>query len=122
MQETTDLLNESNSSQDKLWTEYPEQMAAFVGLSNAIKAPGSLDVKYKYLIALALGITAHCDWCIAAHTRNALAAGATREEILEASWMAVLMGGGPALMFMQVVQKALEDLSPQGEAVSRQAA
>ena len=113
MRETMDLLNESNANQDKLWTEYPEQMAAFVGLSNAVKIPGALDAKYKYLIALALGINAHCDWCIAAHTRNALEAGATREEILEASWMAVLMGGGPALMFMQVVQKALEDLSSQ---------
>ena len=113
MQETMDLLNEFSSNHDKLWTEYPEQMAAFMGLSNAVKTPGSLDVKYKYLIALALGINAHCDWCIATHTRNALEAGATREEILEASWMAVLMGGGPALMFMQVVQKALEDLSPQ---------
>jgi len=114
MQETMDLLNESNSSQDKLWTEWPEQMAAFASFSNAAKAPGALETKYKYLIALALGINAHCDWCIAAHTRNALDAGATREEILEASWMAVLMGGGPALMFMQVVQKALEDLSAQG--------
>ena len=114
MQETTDLLNESNSSQDKLWAEWPEKMAAFAGLSNAVKAPGSLDVRYKYLIALALGINAHCDWCIAAHTRNALEAGATREEILEASWVAVLMGGGPALMYMQVVQKALEDLAAQG--------
>ena len=113
MKETTELLREFNSSQDKLWSEWPEQMAAFAGLSNAVKAPGSLETKYKYLIALATAITAHCEWCIAAHTKSALEAGATRQEILEASWVAVLMGGGPALMFMQVVQKALEDLSPQ---------
>ncbi len=113
MQETMDLLNESSANQDKLWADWPEQMSAFVSFSNAVKAPGSLDTKYKYLIALALGINAHCEWCIAAHTRNALDAGATREEILEASWVAVLMGGGPALMYMQVVQKALEDLLTQ---------
>ena len=110
MKETADLLNEWNSSQEKFLTEWPEQMVAFAGLSNAVKAPGSLDIKYRYLIALALGIAAHCDWCIAGHTRNALEAGATKEEIMEASWMAVLMGGGPSLMYMQVVQKALEDL------------
>lgn len=113
MRETADLLNEWNSSQEKFYTKYPEQMAAFTGLSNAVKIPGALDAKYKYLIALALGINAHCDWCIAGHTRSALEAGATNEEILEASWTAVLMGGGPSLMYMQVVQKALEDLSPQ---------
>ena len=88
-------------------------MSAFVTFPNAAKAPDSLDTKYKYLIALALGINAHCEWCIAAHTRNALEAGATREEILEASWVALLMGGGPALMYMQLAQKALEDLPTQ---------
>ena len=46
-----DLLNEYNLRQDKFWTEYPEQMATFVGRSNAAKALGLLDLKkYKYLI------------------------------------------------------------------------
>ena len=113
MKETEGLISESNASQDKLWKEYPEQMKAFTNFSSSVKVPGALEAKHKYLIAVALAVNSHCEWCIAHHTRNALNAGATREEILEASWMAVLMGGGPSLMFMQVVQKALEDLSSQ---------
>ncbi|HBK57937.1 MAG TPA: carboxymuconolactone decarboxylase family protein, partial [Spirochaetaceae bacterium] len=40
----------------------------------------------------------------------ALEAGATEEEILEAAWVAVLMGGGPALMHAGLVLEALKDL------------
>ncbi|MFB6214932.1 MAG: carboxymuconolactone decarboxylase family protein [Candidatus Bipolaricaulia bacterium] len=32
------------------------------------------------------------------HVKNALDASATEEEIIEAAWVAVLMGGEPALM------------------------
>lgn len=113
MQETTDLLNEWNSSQEKFWTDCPEQMSAFMSFMGIAKKAGALEAKYKDLIALATAITAQCEWCIAVHVKSALADGATKEEILEASWMAVLMGGGPSLMYLQVVQKALEDLSPQ---------
>ena len=111
MKETADLLKEWNSNQAKFSKDWSKQMAAFTGFSTAVRMPGALDAKTKHLIALATGITAHCDWCIALHTQSALANGATKEEVLEASWMAVLLGGGPALMYMQVVQKALEDLS-----------
>ena len=110
MKETVDLLREVDLNLMTLGEDWPEQMTAFMNLTNASKAPGALDGKTKALIALAISITAHCEWCIAVYTRNALAEGATREEIFEASWVAVLMGGGPALMFMQIVQKALEDL------------
>ena len=33
------------------------------------------------------------------------------KEILEAGWVTVMMGGGPKLMYMQGLLKALEDLS-----------
>jgi alkylhydroperoxidase AhpD family core domain len=44
-----------------------------------------------------------CDWCIAIHVANAVKTGASREEILEAAWLAVLMGGGPKLLYLKVV-------------------
>jgi len=113
MQDTMDLLKELDSNLATFGKDWPKQMSAFMSLMNTVETPGALDTKCKELIALATAITAHCPWCIAFHTKNALAQGATKEEILEASWVAVLMGGGPALMYMQLVQKALADLSPQ---------
>jgi AhpD family alkylhydroperoxidase len=111
MQESKELLKEIDSSLAKFGKEWPKQMSAFMGLMGAARMPGALDAKSKELIAMATSITTHCSWCIAFHVKNALNHGATKEEIMEASWIAVMMGGGPALMYMQLVQKALDDLS-----------
>jgi AhpD family alkylhydroperoxidase len=111
MQETKDLLTEIDSSLARFSQEWPEQMSAFTGLMKAVEKPGALDTKSKELISLAVAIAGHCSWCIAFHVRNALTHGATKEEVMEASWQAVQMGGGPSLMYMQLVQKALDDLS-----------
>jgi len=69
----------------------------------------ALDVKTKELIALALGIATGCEWCIVLHTKNAIDAGATPEELVEAGFVAVLMAGGPALMHLIPLMKAIED-------------
>ena len=71
-------------------------------------AHGAISVKHKELIALAIAIAKRCDDCIAYHVHDALHAGATREEILEAAGVAVLMGGGPAMMYSCRVYEALE--------------
>ena len=111
MHDTRELIKEVEASLAKLGQDYPNQRAAFSELTKSIEAPGALDRKYKELIAIAISIIKQCHWCVAFHTRNALACGATKEEIMEASWVAVQMGGGPALAHLQLVQKALEDLA-----------
>ena len=45
----------------------------------------------------------------------ALQLGATNQEIVEAAWMAVLMGGGPSLMFAQRAIQALEEFQDVGD-------
>jgi AhpD family alkylhydroperoxidase len=111
MENTKELLFQIDSSLKELGSQTPAQMQAFSQLMKAVEAPGNLDRKTKELIALCLSIAGRCEWCIAFHVKNALDAGATKEEILEAAWVAVLMGGGIALMQVQLVQKALDDLA-----------
>lgn len=53
----------------------------------------------KELIALAISIAVHCDGCIAYHVHDALAAGASRQEVAETIGVAVMMGGGPAVIY-----------------------
>jgi len=113
MENTKDVIKEFESSLARFQADWPKQRSGFGALSEAVKAPGALAPKYKELVAIGTAITAHCHWCIAIHVRNALAHGATREEIMEAGWVAVLMGGGPSLAYLQLVQKALDDLAPQ---------
>jgi AhpD family alkylhydroperoxidase len=88
----------------------PDFMKAFYGLSHQSSAPGALDEKTKELIALAIGVSQHCDGCIAFHTQSALKAGATHEEILETLSVTVFMGGGPALMSATHAMEALTEL------------
>ena len=113
MENTKDVIKEFDASVARFQKEWPKQRAAFAALSKAMKSPGALDSKYKYLIAVGIAVNAHCHWCIAANVKSALAHGATKEEVMEAGWVAVQMGGGPSLAYLQLVQKALDDLLPQ---------
>ena len=112
MEDTKVLLKQVQTSLAKLEQDYPKQRAAFRELTKSIHSPGALDAKYKELIAVAISVAKQCHWCVASHVNGALAHGATKEEIMEASWVAVQMGGGPALVHLQLVQKALDDLAP----------
>jgi len=79
--------------------EAPGVMAAFGGLHEAATKPGALDTSTKELIALGIGIASRCDGCIAFHTFEALASGATRQQIVETIGIGLLMGGGPSMMY-----------------------
>ena len=113
MDETKDVIKELEASLVKLEEDWPKQRSAFATLSEVTKSSGALDAKYKYLIAIGIAVSSHCHWCIAVNVKNALAHGATKEEVMEAGWVAVQMGGGPSLAHLQLVQKALDDLLPQ---------
>ena len=83
----------------KLGVAAPDLMAGFVTLHKAAVQEGALSTKVKELIALAIAITVRCDGCIAFHVHDAREAGATRNEILETIGMAILMGGGPSMVY-----------------------
>jgi AhpD family alkylhydroperoxidase len=83
----------------KLRNDMPGVMNGFSALAQAAGRDGALDKKSKELIALALGVAAHCDGCIGFHVEALVKYGATRAEVEEALGMAVYMGGGPSLMY-----------------------
>jgi AhpD family alkylhydroperoxidase len=104
------LFEESMKSLERLSKETPEHMDCFQKFAAAVGSGKALDLKTTELIAVGLSVASLCELCIALHVKKAVEAGATKEEILEAAWVAVLMRGGPALMYMQHVMKALKDL------------
>ncbi|RLA82610.1 MAG: carboxymuconolactone decarboxylase family protein [Deltaproteobacteria bacterium] len=103
------LLDQLNASIKSWRQKSPEAIGKFLEFMEAVEKPKALDTKTKELIAVALSVASHCQWCIAFHVRNALKAGANEEEIREAAWVAVVMGGGPSLSYMQLVEEALKD-------------
>jgi len=78
----------------------PEIAKAFGNFNSAVFAPEGREIplKYRELIAVAVGITTQCVYCIDGHTANAVKAGATQEELAEAAWVATAIraGGGYA--------------------------
>jgi AhpD family alkylhydroperoxidase len=59
-------------------------------------------------MAVAIGIAARCDGCIALHVKAALKAGATRGQVHETIGVAILMGGGPASVYATEALVALD--------------
>ena len=92
----------------KLRSDIPDLVKGFSTLAQAASRDGVLDKKTKELIALALGVAAHCDGCIGFHTEALVKLGATRQEVEEALGMAVYMGGGPSLMYAADAIEAFE--------------
>ncbi len=74
----------------------PAALAAFADFSKAVFADGALSTKMKQLIAVAVAHVTQCPYCIRGHTEGALQHGATREEIMEAIWVAAEMRAGAA--------------------------
>jgi AhpD family alkylhydroperoxidase len=99
-------------SLSKMRKEMPDTMNAFHALSQSATKDGALSKKTKELIALALGIAAHCDGCIGFHTQALVKLGVSREEFLETLSMAVYMGGGPSLMYAAEALSAFEEFMP----------
>jgi AhpD family alkylhydroperoxidase len=91
--------------------DIPDTMQAFSAMAKAATRDGALDKKTKELIALALGVAAHCDACIGFHAEACVKLGVTRAEVEEALGMAVYMGGGPSLMYAAEAMAAVEQFS-----------
>ncbi len=108
MPEADDRMEQVASIMDYLSRKKPELQEPFMKFNGAVIRDGALPTKVKELIALSLSLQSTCEWCITYHTRNAVATGASRDEILEACYVAVLMAGAPALMHVNLVVEALE--------------
>ncbi|MBD3230583.1 MAG: carboxymuconolactone decarboxylase family protein [Candidatus Lokiarchaeota archaeon] len=79
----------------------------FRDFMNSVKVEGALSTKIKELIGVAVSISRHCEFCVPLHVKQALEHGATKEEIIEASMIAGLLGGGPSVIFIKYVFDAL---------------
>ena len=89
----------------------PGMMQAFGKLQGETMRPGALDRKTKELMSLAIAIAGKCEGWVTFHTHDALRAGATRQEVEETIGVAVMMGGGPAVVYGCEAYEALEQFA-----------
>ncbi len=109
-----ELLKEVHKTMSALGKETPELMTGFMQLHKAGTSDGVLSAKVKELIALAIGITVRCDGCIAFHVQDAINAGASHDEIIDAIGVAIMMGGGPAVVYGSQALEALKQFEKVG--------
>jgi AhpD family alkylhydroperoxidase len=67
--------------------------AYYVAVRDSVYRDGTIDLKTKRLMALAVAIQAGCKDCIISQTAKALELGATTEEVFETCAVAISMGG-----------------------------
>lgn len=88
--------------------EAPDIGRGFGAMFGAMMKEGALSVRDKELIALGISLTMRCEPCIFSHVEKCVKAGATREQVLEAAGVGVVMQGGPAYVYVPKVVEALD--------------
>ncbi len=81
----------------KLGSKASEAWQAFLAFDKAALADGAIPKKYKELIAVAVALTTQCPYCIDIHADAARRAGASDEELAEASFVAAALKAGGAV-------------------------
>ncbi len=86
----------------------PKNIEAWRNFSKTVFEKGALDEKTKQLIAVAVAHVTQCPYCIRAHSKGAVAKGASREEIMEAIWVAAEMRAGAAYAHADIAVDELD--------------
>jgi AhpD family alkylhydroperoxidase len=75
----------------------PEEFKAWANLDGIVgRDDGAIPRKYRELIAIAVAHTTQCVYCIEVHAKNAKKAGATKQEVAEAVFLAAALRAGGA--------------------------
>jgi len=109
-----DLLKDLNVDIAELRNAAPGPMKAFTGLAQEALKPGTLEVKTRELMAVAIAVAIRCEGCIGFHVKAAIRAGASREELAETVAMAIYMGAGPAMIYGAETLRAFDEIAAAG--------
>jgi len=99
----------------------PAEFQTFIEFDKAaVREGGAIPRKYRELMAIAVACTTQCPYCLEVHTRNAKRAGATREEVSEAAFVAAALRAGGALTHGALAVKLFDQAAaPQAAAAEK---
>jgi len=93
----------------KIAKQFPDVISAVENLGTTLRTAGPLDEKTSHLIQLAAAAAGQSEGSVCSHTRRALQAGASSEEITHALLLLVSTIGFPQTMAaMSWAQEVLE--------------
>jgi AhpD family alkylhydroperoxidase len=93
---------------DKKNSLAPKNVEAWRNFSKTVFEAGALPEKTKQLIAVAVAHVTQCPYCIRSHTKSAMRKGASKEEIMEAIWVASEMRAGAAYAHASIALDEME--------------
>lgn len=108
--DTLKTIEDFNSLMVDIRKSIPDQYEAFMNEKSKVTASGAVDEKTKWLLLLVASVTQKCPVCIPRAVQHCLEAGWSKEEMLEACMVAVLVGGSSVMTFVTLVDKAIQDL------------
>lgn len=108
--DTKKTLDEFNALMVDIRQTVPDQFAAFVNEKEKITRSGKVNEKTKWLLLLVSSVTQKCPVCIPRAVQHCLDSGWTKEEMLEACMVAVLVGGSSVMTYVTLVNRAIRDL------------
>ncbi len=109
------IIRDRKNTADYLMERKSRTYEAFVDMEKAAFSSGTLEKKFKEMIAIGISIVVNCESCMQWHIREALNAGATEEQVLEAIEVGMEMGGGPATVSSRFAISVLEYYSKKDE-------
>jgi AhpD family alkylhydroperoxidase len=112
----TNMLEKRKVNSERLEREAPNLFKGFNELVMQYYKPGAIDRKHKELMAIVGSVITRCISCLANHANEAIAAGATRDEVFEAAAIGIDYGGGAS--FVMVRDNLLDILDEIGKAKS----
>jgi pyruvate dehydrogenase E2 component (dihydrolipoamide acetyltransferase) len=96
-----DILRNRKANRERLEKDAPDLFHGFNDLMKCYYKPGAVPRRDKELMAVAAAVATRCIPCLGNHLNNAMAAGATREQVLEAAAIGVEFGGGPSFVVVR---------------------
>jgi len=104
------ILEDFNKAMQDIKNAVPKEYEAFISEKNVITKSGKISSKTKWLLMLVASVTQRCPVCVSRAVEHCLKEGWTKEEMLEACMVAVLIGGSSAMTYVTLVAKTIEEL------------
>ena len=102
------IIRRRKSAHQELLRRGSRVYKAFLDMESAAYADGKLAAMYKELIAVGISVVIDCESCMQWHIQQALACGASEEQVLEAIEVGIEMGGGPATVSARFALQVLD--------------
>ena len=103
-----ETLSEFNRLMVDIKNTVPTEYEAFINEKQIIVKSGKVLEKTKWLLLLVASLTQKCPVCIPKAVKHCLDAGWSKEEVLEACMVAVLVGGSSVMTYVALVDKSIE--------------